>query len=177
MSREQLESPDEGSSYRSALEHLHHWLVRPEPAISPKGATLLADSIRDFHSFAAYQLGFPALPQPILAVTATRHPQDGTIDIHLSLLWPDHVTTASARSHHEKLMRSEFVRRVGLHSPPNVSVDLNFVDEIPDEHVGAHYLGLQGLTREDEDDAQKMIGVLHGQAGELRRTLRRPAGE
>jgi hypothetical protein len=158
------------NDYHPALAHLHHWLTRPEQGVASLLADTLVDRITAFHSHASKVFHTNAT----IGIAAKRRAR-GACDVRLYLLWPESVAGTVERRRYEDELRPAFANEVAIPPVLNLSSHLDFVDEIPEEEEkNVHFMGLHGLTPEEELAAREVMGALQDEAPELREALRRP---
>jgi hypothetical protein len=153
----------------TALAHLQDWLTRPEQGVDSVSADVLVQAIQAFHSYASTRLR-----SRVLLAISGRQKGDGRDQIHLRLdfVWPDGHPDLEARAHHETSLRTAFTTEVGESPTPELSVELHFVEQVAEAGTAgraptdgaappeAHFLGLHGLTSEEEAYIKQVVDAL-----------------
>lgn len=153
--------PPQGSS---ALERLRKWLTRQ--GASAREAGQLIEHIERFHTDVA------GILHSVVAVgVSARKAEAGRYEIRLHLLWPDHVATQARRTRLAKEVGVRFGNSEAGLARNAFLVRLDCVDEIPRED-DAQFMGLLGLTDEEEGTARRLERELQRVDAGLKAALR-----
>ena len=155
----------ESEEGRSTLDHLSTWLTRQ--GVSDRDVHGLIDRIDQFHSDACRMRGSLAA----VGVSA-RKDLSGGVEIRLHVLWPEDIAGPRERSALVSKISAQVGAIAAKLDSSVLAVRVDFVDEIGQES-NAHFLGLLGMTTQEEAAAARLVRELSQIDSRLQTTLRK----